>query len=263
MQLTDQVAIITGSARGIGRATAVGTAREGARIVVADINAAGAQEAAAELAALGQQAIAVQTDVADQEQVQAMVQRAIEAFGRIDILVNNAGNAVLSPLLETTAAVWDRTLKIRLYGTFFCTQAVVPHMVAQSLPLQSCKLFFGIVITRIWVDPKHDIDLVTCDFHPLDQRPDQVALARPVGSLQAIVEFRREVFQTANNQLQLPVQSGLIRQGLALRLQTGEALAQAGDPGLKLRLVNEAIRIDVDQLGDALPQLADLGCDGG
>ena len=118
MQLTDQVAIITGSARGIGRATAVGLAREGASIVVADINAAGAQEAAAEIAALGQRAIAVQTDVADQEQVQAMVQRATKAFGRIDILVNNAGNAVLSPLLETTAAVWDRTLDIHFYGTF-------------------------------------------------------------------------------------------------------------------------------------------------
>jgi len=132
MQLADQVAIITGSARGIGRATAVALAREGASIVVADINAAGAQEAAAEMVGLGQRAIAVQTDVADQEQVQAMVQRATEAFGRIDILVNNAGNAVLSPLLETTAAVWDRTLRIHLYGTFFCTQAVVPHMVTQG-----------------------------------------------------------------------------------------------------------------------------------
>jgi NAD(P)-dependent dehydrogenase (short-subunit alcohol dehydrogenase family) len=132
MPLTDQVAIITGSARGIGRATAVGLAREGTSIVVADINAAGAQEAAAEIAGLGQRAIAVQTDVADQEQVQVMVQRATEAFGRIDILVNNAGNAVLSPLLDTTADVWDRTLKIHLYGTFFCTQAVVHHMVTQG-----------------------------------------------------------------------------------------------------------------------------------
>jgi 3-oxoacyl-[acyl-carrier protein] reductase len=129
MQLTDQVAIITGSARGIGRATAVALAREGARIVVADIDAAGAQEAAATLATLGPGALAVPTDVADPGQVQTMVARTTAAFGRIDILVNNAGNAVLAPFLETTAAVWDRTLKIHLYGTFFCTQAVVPHMV--------------------------------------------------------------------------------------------------------------------------------------
>src|SRR5262249_33828069 len=68
-----------------------------------------------------------------------------------------------------------------------------------SPPTKLQTFFFRIVITRIWVDPKHDIDLVTCDFHPLDQRPDEVALARPVGRLQAIVEFRRKVFQTANN----------------------------------------------------------------
>src|SRR5262244_2381954 len=130
-----------------------------------------------------------------------------------------------------TLVGWSSTIRIRVV----------------SPPTKLQTFFFRIVITRIWVDAKHDIDLVTCDFHPLDQRPDEVALARPVGRLQAIVEFRRKVFQTAKNQLQFPVQSGLIRQGLALRLQTGEALAQAGDPGLKLRLVNEAIRIAVNQ----------------
>jgi 3-hydroxybutyrate dehydrogenase len=118
MQLTDQVAIITGSARGIGRATVLCAARKGARGVVADINAAGAQEAAAEIEGLGRRAIAVETHVAGQDQVLAMVRRAI-GFGRVDILVNNAGNAVLTPLLETTAAAWDRTFKIHLYGIFF------------------------------------------------------------------------------------------------------------------------------------------------
>ena len=132
MQLIDQVAIITGSARGIGRATALSMAREGASIVIADINEAGAQDAAAEIEGLGQRAIAVPTDVAHHGQVQEMVQRAIDTFGRIDILVNNAGNASLTPLLETTPEEWDRTIKIHLYGTFYCTQAVVRHMVAQG-----------------------------------------------------------------------------------------------------------------------------------
>jgi NAD(P)-dependent dehydrogenase (short-subunit alcohol dehydrogenase family) len=131
MQLADQVAIITGSARGIGRATALSLAREGVNIVVADINAAGAQDAAAEIENLGRQVLAVHVDVADHMQVQALVQRAMETFGRIDILVNNAGNASLAPLLETTAEDWDRTIKIHLYGTFFCTQAVARHMVTQ------------------------------------------------------------------------------------------------------------------------------------
>jgi NAD(P)-dependent dehydrogenase (short-subunit alcohol dehydrogenase family) len=132
MQLADQVAIITGAARGIGLATARCLAEEGADIVIADINVAGAQEAAAEIASRGRRAMAVQTDVADSDQVQAMVQRAIETFGHLDILVNNAGNATLTPLLDTTPEAWDRTIKIHLYGTFFCTQAVVRHMVRQG-----------------------------------------------------------------------------------------------------------------------------------
>jgi 3-oxoacyl-[acyl-carrier protein] reductase len=131
MQLADHVAIITGSARGIGRATALSLAREGANIVVADINAAGAQDAAAEIENLGRRVLAVHVDVADHVQVQALVQRAMETFGRIDILVNNAGNASLAPLLDTTVEDWDRTIKIHLYGTFFCTQAVARHMVTQ------------------------------------------------------------------------------------------------------------------------------------
>jgi 3-oxoacyl-[acyl-carrier protein] reductase len=131
MQLADQVALITGSARGIGRATARHLAQEGANIVIADINAAGAEEAAAEIEDLGRQAIAVHTDVTHPTQVQAMVQRAIDTFGRLDILVNNAGNATLTPLLDTTFEEWDRTIKIHLYGTFLCTQAAVRHMVTR------------------------------------------------------------------------------------------------------------------------------------
>src|SRR4029453_12549517 len=88
--------------------------------------------------------------------------------------------------------------------------------------------------------------------------PDEVALSRPGGSPQAIVEFRRKVFQTANNQLQFPVQSGLLRPRLTLLFQAGEALTEAGNPGLELVLVDEALRIAVNQPGDTLPERADL-----
>jgi hypothetical protein len=104
---------------------------------------------------------------------------------------------------------------------------------------------------------------VTRDFYPLDQRPDEVALARPVRRLQPVVEFGSKVLQAANNQLQLPLQGGLIGQRLALLLQPGEALAQAGNPGLKLGLLDEALRITVDQPGHALASLADLVFNGG
>src|SRR5262245_38179455 len=127
-----------------------------------------------------------------------------------------------------------------------------------SPPTKLPTFFFGIVITWIWVDPKHDIDLITRDFHPLDQCPDEIALARPIGRLQAIMECGREVLETANNQLQFPLQGGLIGERLALLLQTSEALAQTGHPGLKLPLVDEALGITVDQPGHALAQLADL-----
>jgi hypothetical protein len=103
--------------------------------------------------------------------------------------------------------------------------------------------FFGIVITRIWVDPKHNVHLVARDFHPLDQRPNEVPFARPIGGLQTVVEFGGKVLQPANNQLQFALQGGLIRQRLALLLQPGEALAQAGNPGLKLGLIDEALRV--------------------
>src|SRR5215470_11507152 len=132
-----------------------------------------------------------------------------------------------------------------------------------SPPTKLQTFFFGIVITRIWVNPKHEIDLVTRDFHPLDQRPDEVPFARPIGGLQAVAEFGSKVLQPANNQLQFALQGGLIRQRLALLLQPGEALAQAGNPRLKLGLVNEALRITVDQPGHALASLADLVFDGG
>src|SRR5262245_22708226 len=131
-----------------------------------------------------------------------------------------------------------------------------------SPPTKLQTFFFGVVITRIWVDPKHDIDRVTRDFHSLDQRPDKVAFARPVRRLQVVVEFGSKVLQPAKNQLQLPVQGGLLRQRLALLLQPGQALAQASKPGLKLRLVNKALRITVDQPGYALASLADLGLNG-
>src|SRR5215831_3871248 len=132
-----------------------------------------------------------------------------------------------------------------------------------SPPTKLQTFFFGIVITWIWVDPKHDIDLVTRDFHPLDQRSDEVALARPIGGLQTVVEFGGKVLQPANNQLQFALQGGLLRQRLALLLQPGEALAQAGNPGLKLGLIDEALRVTVDQPGHALASLADLVFDGG
>ena len=125
-------------------------------------------------------------------------------------------------------------------------------------PTKLPTFFFGVRIARVRIDPQHDIDGISGHFHPLEQCSDEVAFARPVGGLQAVVEFGGNVLQTAKNQRQFPVHGGLIGQRLALLLQAGKALAQAGHPGLTLPLVDEALRRTVDQPGDALAPLTDL-----
>ena len=130
-------------------------------------------------------------------------------------------------------------------------------------PTKLQTFFFGVRIARVRIEPKHHIDVIPGHFHPLDQRPDEVPLARPVGGLQTVVAFGCNVLQTANHQRQFPLQSGLIRHRLALLLQPGEAWAHAGHPGLTCGLVHEAIRITVDQACDALAPLAYLVFDGG
>src|SRR5215471_19289424 len=116
-----------------------------------------------------------------------------------------------------------------------------------SPPTKLQTFFFEVRIARVRIDPKHNVDIILRHFYSLDQRPDEIAFARPVGGLQAVLEFGRKVFQTANKQLQLPLQGGLIRQRLALLLQSGETLAQTGESRLKLPLVDEALGITVDQ----------------
>jgi len=124
--LSGRNAIVTGGARGIGAAAALALAREGANIVIADL--IDASETVRQVESLGQKAIVVETNVAVQQDVRQMVERAIEAFGHIDILVNNAGVVHRDSLLETSEATWDRVVGVILKGTFLCIQAIYPHM---------------------------------------------------------------------------------------------------------------------------------------
>src|SRR5216683_7134267 len=125
-------------------------------------------------------------------------------------------------------------------------------------PTKLPTFFFGVRIVRVRIDPKHDIDLIPGDFHPLHQGPDEIPLARPVGCLQSAVDFGRKIFESANNQLEFRLQGRLIRPRLTLLFQASEALTEAGNPGLELVLVDEALCIAVKQPGDAVPELADL-----
>ena len=132
MLLKDKTAYITGAASGIGHEIAQVFAREGARIVIADLNKQAADAAAAELRAGGAQAIGVAVDVTQEDQVEASVQEAIAAFGPIDILVSNAGIQIVHPVEEFSFADWKKMLAIHLDGAFLTTRACLKSMYASG-----------------------------------------------------------------------------------------------------------------------------------
>jgi len=131
-QLKDRVAIVTGASRGIGRAIALGMAREGAFVVVNYVASGTAAEAVvAEICSYGGQAIAVHADVGDLSHHDLLVAATRERFGRIDILVNNAGIARRQPFLDATADAWNEIMSVNLKGAYFLSQAVARVMVPQ------------------------------------------------------------------------------------------------------------------------------------
>ena len=133
MRLKDRVVLITGASRGIGRATALRCAREGAAVVVNyQAAAAAAEEVVASIRADGGRAIAVQADVSDAAQVDRLVERALDAFGAIHVLVCNASICPFAPWEQIAEDVWDRVMAVNVKGTFFCCQRVVPVMRRQG-----------------------------------------------------------------------------------------------------------------------------------
>lgn len=131
MLLENRVAVITGSAAGMGKAMAHRFAGEGCDIVVADINIEGARRVAEEIKAIGRKALAVQVDMCDSPQIKAMIDQSVREFGKIDILVNNAGAAGGAALEESDEDEWDRVLALNLKGAFIACKAAVPHMKKQ------------------------------------------------------------------------------------------------------------------------------------
>ena len=128
-RLTGKVAIITGAAQGIGAAYALGLAKEGARIVIADI--LDGQKAVEAVQKAGSEAIFVKTDVSKQAQCDALAKAAVERFGAIDILLNNAaifGSIVLKPFMECSSEEFMKVLEINVLGQFNCMKAVFPYM---------------------------------------------------------------------------------------------------------------------------------------
>jgi NAD(P)-dependent dehydrogenase (short-subunit alcohol dehydrogenase family) len=129
MNLTNQVALVTGAGQGIGKAAALALSEAGAHVVVADIAKQNAEATADAIQSLQRRALAVQADVGDLADIDRMVRQALEMFGQIDILVNNAGVTRRADIMELTEADWDRIHRVNAKGVFFCLQRVAREMI--------------------------------------------------------------------------------------------------------------------------------------
>jgi NAD(P)-dependent dehydrogenase (short-subunit alcohol dehydrogenase family) len=135
LKLKDKVALVTGAGSqiGYGKGIVLTLAKEGCDIIAADVDLEGAKRTAAEVEALGRKAIAIKVDVRDPSEVNNMVNKGLEEFGKIDILVNNAGSSSrLRPFVTMTKEDWDYDIGVNLYGQMNVAQAVLPHMISRK-----------------------------------------------------------------------------------------------------------------------------------
>ncbi len=128
MKLKDKVSIVTGAASGIGKATAINFAREGAAVMCADVNADGADATARQIADTGGQAASVKANVAKEADVQEMVSQTVARWGRLDVLYNNAGIGFGMPITQLPAEEWDRLMGVNLRGVFLGCKHAIPEM---------------------------------------------------------------------------------------------------------------------------------------
>jgi len=161
MVLQDKVAIVTGSARGIGKAIALALAGEGAHVVVAEINADGVASTAQDVTRLGRTALPAIVDVSKSADVARMMQATVEKHGRIDILVNDAAVVNNTPVLELSEQDWNRVVAINLTGVFLCCKQAAAAMVQQRsgriINISSLAGQFGAPGQAVYTATKHAV----------------------------------------------------------------------------------------------------------
>lgn len=131
-KLSEKIAWVTGSGRGLGRAIAIALAKEEARVVVSARTTTEIEEVARQINANGGRAMAIRCDVQNQHEIAQLVNQVEKSWGAVDILINNAGIAFFKKILDTDPAEWDQTMNINLRGVFLCCQAVLPAMISRK-----------------------------------------------------------------------------------------------------------------------------------
>ncbi|MFQ6012008.1 MAG: SDR family NAD(P)-dependent oxidoreductase [Nitrososphaerales archaeon] len=132
MRLKEKVSIVTGASSGIGMGIALRFAEEGASVVVASPRVSDNDRVASQIESLGSRALSLNVDVTKTSDIDTMISKTIEEFGRIDILVNNAGRSENKRFMETDEKSWDEILSLNLKGTFLCSKAVAKHMIEKK-----------------------------------------------------------------------------------------------------------------------------------
>ncbi len=148
MRVANKIAVVTGAGSGIGRASAIALAREGARVAVVDNRPEAGQETVKLILAGGGQGMFVQADVSQRPEVEGMVARIIDRWRGIDVLHNNAGIAVRQPVADQDEEGWNRVLRVNLNGVFLCSKHVIPHMKERGGSIINTSSVTGIVGVR-------------------------------------------------------------------------------------------------------------------
>ncbi|MBO0792700.1 MAG: glucose 1-dehydrogenase, partial [Ktedonobacteraceae bacterium] len=164
-KLQEQVAIVTGGGRGIGKGIALTLAQAGATVVLAEINPETGKEVEEEIRQAGGSALFLQTDVTSETAIRRMVECTVKHYNRIDILVNNAGATVFKPLLDATGADWDDVINLNLRGYFLCSKYVAPIMIERRkgaiIHISSDHAFASIPHAEMYAASKGGINAMT------------------------------------------------------------------------------------------------------
>lgn len=203
MRLAGKVAIVTGSGRGIGQASALHFAKEGAKVTVAEIRRDFAEETMRLMQQSDLEAAFIPTDVTRESDVKRMVEDTVSRWGKVDILFNNAGRSLVKLVDETTEAEWDDIIAVNLKSVFFGVKYVVPFMRRQGggviLNMGSISSFTGQMLTPIYVAAKGGVALFTKSL-ALDYAADNIRVNCLCPGITDTPAFRQHVSSSADPQ---------------------------------------------------------------